>query len=217
MSDTLPVVAAILERIASNASENPRDEAEHALTLLRNRAKIGPDSTLDEVIINVMPKLRYDPETGELTWLYSGKPAGSIPNKNYNNYIYLQHLGRQVAAHRVCWALYHGHPPPSPIDHINGIKSDNRIANLRLATVAENNRNRGRQSNNTSGFKGVIFHKGKWNARVQHMGKRHCLGAYDSREEASAVYEAAAKQMFGEFTGPANAALDAVKEANANG
>ena len=85
--------------------------------------------------------------------------------------------------------------------HINGLKDDNRIENLREATNAENMRNRGKQTNNTSGLKGISFHKRdkKFYAVCRVNGKLHFLGYYPTAEEAHAVYVAFATEHHGEF------------------
>lgn len=86
-------------------------------------------------------------------------------------------------------------------DHINGDKLDNRRSNLRIATKSENNRNVGKQRNNTSGYKGVWWEtsRSKWVATIRHNSKNIFLGRRDSPEEAYMLYCAAAEQLFGEF------------------
>ncbi len=87
------------------------------------------------------------------------------------------------------------------VDHINGNRIDNRRANLRTCTNAENVRNQKRSSKNTTGFKGVMFHKGsgKWYARIKFKGKGKYLGRYSSPELAYEVYCLAADMLHGEF------------------
>lgn len=87
------------------------------------------------------------------------------------------------------------------IDHINGDGLDNRRANLRQATHAENMRNRRIGSNNTSGFKGVSLHKasGRWVAQICADNVRHHLGYHDTPTEAAIAYDAAARELHGEF------------------
>jgi len=86
-------------------------------------------------------------------------------------------------------------------DHINGNKLDNRRANLRYATRTENGGNRPMQKNNTTGYKGVSFHirKKKYGASIKHQQKQKNLGYFDTPEEASAAYNAAAEKHFNEF------------------
>jgi hypothetical protein len=104
-------------------------------------------------------------------------------------------------AHRLAWLWVHGRWPGCEIDHINSDGLDNRIQNLREATHAQNQRNQSKRSDNTSGLKGVSWHKRgkKWKAQICHMGKWHALGLYDCSEEAHKAYVAAAHRFHGEF------------------
>lgn len=94
-----------------------------------------------------------------------------------------------------------GVPPDKKGDHIDGNTLDNRRKNLRLATAAQNAYNHGLLRNNKSGYAGVSKeHPGdKWRARIIHKKQEYYLGAFDTPEEASAVYEKKAKELFGEF------------------
>jgi len=87
------------------------------------------------------------------------------------------------------------------VDHINGDGLDNRRANLRPATVAQNNMNRGFQRNSTTGFKGVNFYRrtGRWRASLGINGVTRHLGYFDSPEAAALAYDAAALAHYGEF------------------
>lgn len=86
-------------------------------------------------------------------------------------------------------------------DHVNGDGLDNRRVNLREATTAQNGQNRGPQANNTSGLKGVSWHKlsGKWNASIKASGKRMNLGYFTSKIAAAEAYDAAAREYHGVF------------------
>jgi len=155
----------------------------------------------------VLELLDYNPDTGIFTRRVSrgSQLAGSVAGtKHVNGYICIQIDGKIYLAHRLAWLLSHGFIP-SEIDHINLIKDDNSIVNLRPATRQEIGRNTGKRVNNTSGFKGVSFHKasGKWNARAQDAnGKRSHLGYFPTPEAASVAYEAYAMKLHGAFYRP---------------
>lgn len=107
------------------------------------------------------------------------------------------HRGLSVLMHR----LIIGASTGEMVDHIDGDKLNNRRANLRRCTVAQNNQNCGIRKNNVSGFKGVGFllGKGKYQARIRHNGKRHYLGSFTNAKEAALAYDAAARKFHGEF------------------
>ncbi len=100
---------------------------------------------------------------------------------------------RPLSMHRVLM------PEAERVDHINGDGTDNRRANLRAATHAQNMRNRKKHKNNTSGFKGVSPMRGKWRAQIRFEGRKHHLGIFDSPEEAAEAYDEAARRLHGEF------------------
>ena len=90
-------------------------------------------------------------------------------------------------------------PPDKVVDHVNGDTLDNRKENLRLATRAENLRNRPKERSNTSGYKGVWRNKKRWAASITYEGKQYHLGTYDTPEEAAQAYDAGAREYHGEF------------------
>jgi len=154
-------------------------------------------------------QLAYDPDTGVFTRIREnhpkfkpGQPAGSVDHYGYV-VISLANVARK--AHRLAWLYVYGEWPTGPLDHINGVKSDNRISNLRLACMTGNSTNRGRFKNNTSGYKGVSFNKqnNKWSAHVQAGGKKQHLGYFKTPEEAYSAYCATAASIHGEFFRPA--------------
>jgi hypothetical protein len=107
---------------------------------------------------------------------------------------------KKLRAHHVIWCWVHGEWPSGEIDHINGDRDDNRIANLRLATVAQNRTNKTISSNNTSGYKWVSWHKAskQWRAEVWHRGKRY----FSYHPTAEVAYEHAcdvASKLHGSF------------------
>lgn len=87
------------------------------------------------------------------------------------------------------------------IDHVNRQPLDNRLGNLRSATCSQNHANKSISRNNTSGFKGVSYHKktNTWKAQISCNGTDKSLGYYSTPEEAAFVYNKACKELFGEF------------------
>lgn len=145
--------------------------------------------------------LSYNPETGVFVWTInskSGKP-GRVAGSLSNGYRVVPIHERFYTAHRLAWLYVHGYFP-SRIDHINGDRDDNRIANLRIADASQNGANKRRPENNTSGAKGVQkIGGGKYAAFITVRGKQKCVGKFDTLQEASDAYLAAAKEGFGEF------------------
>lgn len=127
-----------------------------------------------------------------------GDVAGAL---KLNGYIAISIKGKKYHAHRLAWLYVHGHFPSDCIDHVNMNKSDNRIINLRLATKSQNMNNKGKRSNNKSGFKGVCWDKCqcKWKASTRFGGKNKHLGYFDSPLQASEAYNKFAIENHGEF------------------
>lgn len=125
----------------------------------------------------------YDTITGELIWKKDGKVAGSI---EHHGYIRIGIKGKTYRAHHLVWLWHHGVFPDTIIDHINQVKNDNRIENLRLSNPTHNNLNRSTGSNNTSGYKGVSYVKriDKYQATITVKGKMYRLGQFKTFEEA---------------------------------
>ncbi len=109
--------------------------------------------------------------------------------------------GRQARRCEKMHRVINKTPKGMDTDHINNDKLDNRKCNLRTATKSQNDCNRRRQRNNTSGFKGVSFHKssGKWTARIALHRKMHNLGLFPTPELAHKAYCKAAKELHKEF------------------
>lgn len=137
--------------------------------------------------------LEYDPETGvfknrvQRKQSRKGAVAGSFTSKGYWR---IKLLNKEWAAHRLAWLYMHGCWPAKDLDHKNRKPDDNRIANLREATTAENKQNVGVTAANTSGYIGVTWNKKacKWQASIRAHGKSVYLGLRDSAEAAHAEY-----------------------------
>ena len=131
----------------------------------------------------------YNPETGIFVWKHNKKIAG---NKTSNGYWKITFLKKQYKAHRLVWIYMYGNIPEGyEIDHINRIRNDNRLSNLRLATRKQNCNNRNKRIDNTSGYPGVYWDKDKkkWRAQCQIDGKVVRLGRFNNAHEAHEAYE----------------------------
>jgi hypothetical protein len=139
--------------------------------------------------------LSYEPETGLFTWrrprgrgIKEGDVAGSVdPGRGYRR---IKVDYRIYLAHRLAWFYVHSEWPTVCLDHANGVCDDNRLTNLRPATMSENQQNRRTPGTNTSGFIGASFNKqrGNWTAQISVNGKRHRLGSFRTPEEAHQAY-----------------------------
>jgi hypothetical protein len=144
--------------------------------------------------------LEYAPETGLFLWKINsgsaikGGKAGSLDTQGYRRI----GLGNRLyKAHRLAWYLCTGNWPKDEIDHINGNRDDNRIANLRQADRYINTQNASIRSDNSTGFAGVSFYKPtrKWKAQIGHSSVKLHLGYFDSPSDAHAVYVAAKMEL----------------------
>lgn len=120
------------------------------------------------------------------TRIKAGSIAGS--KKGNRGYVKINYKGKYYKAHRIAWCLCYGEWPPNnlQIDHINHIRDDNRIENLRIVT------HKGNQENNIG--KGYSKVGKKWLARIQVNGKIKYLGRFDTPEKANAIYLKTKKQ-----------------------
>ena len=145
----------------------------------------------------------YNPDSGELFWrvrtsnrIYPGKVAGWSGQRGYRSVT----LGkRKFKVHRIAFYMGSGIEPTGEIDHINGVKSDNRLCNLRDATRSQNRANTRAFKNNKLGLKRVSKHKGKYRAQIGFHGRKIYIGLFESPEEAHAAYVEKARKLFGGF------------------
>ena len=141
--------------------------------------------------------LDYDPETGVFRWkdtLGSRAKAGDVAGTlNGNGYIYIKIRQKPYRAHRLVWLYTHGKFPENHMDHINGLRDDNRIINLRAVTRTENARNQFIPTNNTSGHIGVSWYteKNRWRVRVQGIG----YGSFECKSDAIAKAKKVYKEL----------------------
>lgn len=149
--------------------------------------------------------LNYCPNTGLFTWNVnfnklrkSGYLAGHLMKSGY---IQIGLDGKRYYAHRLAWIYCNGEWPINFIDHINMDRSDNRIENLREASVSENMRNRRKTISNTSGYKGVTWSRkqGKWQAQIGMDYKNIKIGFFEDPKEAHEAYCNAASKIHEKF------------------
>lgn len=139
--------------------------------------------------------LDYNPDTGVFTWKMDkgtarkGDIAGWV---NKLGYIRMCLDNKFYYAHRLAWLYVYGYWP-NQIDHIDRNPTNNRLENLRDSNYSENGFNRGMWATNTSGHKGVYWHKTqkKWTAYVRIDKKSKHLGTFVTKEEAIAARQQA--------------------------
>lgn len=150
----------------------------------------------------------YDPSSGEVIWrerfvetkydkAFNTRFAGKPVVRRSAGYILLGHLNTTYMAHRVAWAVMTGSYPIYGIDHINGIRDDNRWCNLRDVPQGENLKNQCINARNTSGRIGVLYRERDhvWCAAIYADKRQVFLGSYATRDEAVAAREAAEKVL----------------------
>ena len=146
----------------------------------------------------------YDPETGIFTRIitsqgnaFAGHEAGCYHRAS--GYRFIQIDGARYKTHRLAWFYHHGVWPENQLDHKDRVRNHNWISNLREATNAQNAMNRPAQADNVLGLKGVCANGNGFRANIYFEGVQLRLGTYKTPEEASAVYKAKARELYGEF------------------
>jgi hypothetical protein len=149
--------------------------------------------------------LNYDVDTGIFTWKIKycrkvkvGSVVGS-PDKD--GYIRVRINGKDYKCHRLAWMYVYNNFPVGKLDHINGIKNDNRICNLRLANNEQNAFNAKLRTDNTSGFKNVCWNRTfkKWQVSLSINKKQTTIGYFDDIELADLVATEARNKHHKEF------------------
>jgi len=141
---------------------------------------------------------------GRIYWRHSGKEIGRIwsykRNGSEKSYRTCWINGRAYYVHRLIFLINHGYLP-SQIDHVNGDTLDNRICNLRAASNAQNQRNKGAMPKNKVGLKGVSYKKDMhlYRAQISANGKGYHLGYFSTPSKAHEAYKQAARRLHGEF------------------
>lgn len=151
--------------------------------------------------------LHYDPETGNFIWInpspYAHKvhPGSKAGYENNNGYIEISISCKYYKSHRLAWLYIHGEMPSDQIDHINGIKNDNRISNLRQADNYQNCSNRPKDKRNTSGHKGIYWvpERAAWRVIIRFNWKAHSFGYFEDKDEAIKMANKAREELHKEF------------------
>ena len=148
--------------------------------------------------------LDYDPETGVFRWRVDASSRarkGMVAGWVKGGYVMIKISGETYRAHRLAWLHVHSCWPPEHIDHANGNRADNRLANIRAATNSQNSANKSVQRNNDLGLKGVSFCKrsNRYRATISVKGRKSHLGYFKTPDEAHSSYCVAASRYFGEF------------------
>jgi len=145
--------------------------------------------------------MAYVPETGTFMWKVRGpgRTVGKVLGTEiWPGYIAMKVNNLKYYAHRLAWLYVHGEWPSGQLDHVDGNKANNAIANLRIATAAQNSAGR-RSMRHVAPSRGVMPHGVGFVARIHFGGKRHYLGYFSTAEAAKEAYEAKAKEIHGEF------------------
>ncbi len=164
---------------------------------------MNPYPSAEEVQQQMRHFLNYNPESGVFTArvsIHKRREGQEVGTKHHHGYLKVYISGVRYMAHRLAFLWVYGRWPDVCVDHINGQRSDNRIANLREATAAQNIRNQGSHKDSRTGIKGVTRKpNGKWAAQIGYGGKNRFLGTFSTPEAAQRAYETAARQHHGEF------------------
>lgn len=169
--------------------------------------------------------LRYDPGTGKFHWRerspeffpgrsktrehecavwnarYAGKPAGRLNIST--GYIEISLHGRRYQAHRLAILLTTGEWPPEVVDHINGVRDDNRRANLRCVAHWQNMQNTAAHRDSSSRHVGVSWDSARqaWTAGITRRGAKYNLGRFKTESAAAAAYIEAKGRLHETFRG----------------
>ena len=135
----------------------------------------------------------YYPNTGTLIRNSNGR---SMDGLDAYGYVQVGYRSKMYKAHRLIWAIMHGEFPAGQIDHINGVRHDNRASNLRVVTQQQNAHNKQRRGKNSkSGYTGVCWNNraAKWQAGISVGGANVYLGVFATPELAHQAYLEAKK------------------------
>lgn len=151
----------------------------------------------------VRERLYYNPENGVFVWTnppYEHRRlAGKIAGSNRAGYLVIKLNGFGYMAHRIAWLYVYGAMPAGRINHADGDKLNNRLANIRIATPAQNCANAARKAGKQTP-KGVRkLPSGRYQARIKHSGIMRTIGTFNSHEAAAIAYFSESQRLNGEF------------------
>ena len=131
----------------------------------------------------------FEYRKGKLYWKQTTSPRVKIGDEvgtYVKGHLQASVKGKKYYVHRLIWAMHYGGNIPKFIDHINGVRDDNRIENLRLANHSENQRNQKLERKSSSGIKGLVWNKRYkvWKAHATIDGKRRVIGSFKNKEDA---------------------------------
>jgi len=142
-------------------------------------------------------------EDGKLYWLIRprmqsqvGDRAGYLSPRGYR---FIRFDGLLYREHRVIFLMFNDRWPLEGLDHINGIRDDNRIENLREANQSQNVAAFHKRIYSRSGYRGVVRHGRGWSAVVGHKGRNYYAGTHDTARDAAVARDAMARKIFGHF------------------
>lgn len=155
----------------------------------------------------IVAGLDYNPDTGVIKIVdHSVSVFSKVDSVESKGYLRCRvkrgdDVSMYIKAHRLVWFYTYKAWPPKFIDHINGVRNDNRISNLRLADHGQNQANRRKDCDGLAPYKGITYNKRckKWQAQITKAQKTIYLGLYSDPLEAAKVYEAASKEYHGEY------------------
>lgn len=156
---------------------------------------LDSEDALEHLRLEALRLIDYAPLTGAMTWRISrgrmAKAGASVGGKNSQGYVILTICGVKMKAHRLAMLMYTGRLPKLEVDHINGVRDDNRIANLRVVQKSINQHNRRFPRTDSKQLaQGVckMGNNGRYWARITINKREIYIGSFDSAEAAQAAY-----------------------------